>query len=245
MLTSTSKISFFWMASLAVLLAAAPAQAGVIVYDDPLAWEADVAGYSTIDFEGITDPGTVAGFGSGLTIDGVTFYGALSSTAGMLDVINPLDGWGSDFDSGAVLSGPSYSSDAYEQAIVVDLPPGTTAFAVDLMSLDPGGLSFKIVLSIGDIIMPITTALKPTKTFFGITSDVPIDSISFIIYLDPGNTAIPTAISHALLDNFKFGLAAAAGPDPGAETIELATFFYVGTGVLMLVLTKRNWDRPA
>lgn len=228
-----------WCGAMCAALLSASAQATVLnLYNDPAAWQSATTSFSLIDFSGLaTSVGSVRSYSTsaGLAVGGVQFLGYRTGTIYDLAVVNPAATWGSNFNSGSVLRGPGYSADAYEQSIVVNLPAGITAFALDLMSMDPGALSFKIVLSTGEVYTGIATQPRPTRTTFGLTADAAISQISLI--LESGDPTIP---SYPLIDNFMYGVAyIAPPPPPPAAVAEASSLLYVGTGALMLLLSRR------
>jgi PEP-CTERM motif len=201
---------FFTLAAFAaVIFASAPARADTVIFSTRADFIAATTGLTTIDFEGIAPPNSVANFTSPLTIMGVTFSGSPTGAISVVDsgFFSPLF----QFDSGAVLSGFTF--------IEATLPPGITALGVDLMSTLPDGLPFEVVLSTGEIFV-VSTPARPGRGFFGITTDVAIASIRFTTMPGPNQ---PSGIP--LLDNFSFGQAQAA-PVP-----EPATMVLLGTGL--------------
>jgi len=189
------------------LITSTSARADTVVFTNSAAFTAAATGLTTLDFEGIAPPLSVANFGSGMTLQGVTFTGA---TSGMISVVDsgffaPLF----DFQSGAVLSGFAF--------IEATLPPGITAIGTDLMTTNPTGGSFDVVLSTGEV-FTVSTAVRPDRGFFGVTTDVAISSIRFTTVVTPIR-GIP------LLDNFSFGQAQPSNvPEPG-------TLVLLGSGI--------------
>ncbi len=228
------------------LYVAGPAGATVInTYSDPTAWQGAMLSYNTINFSGFAmNPGNVVNYNTsaGLTVNGVQFVGQSGPSSYALSVINPQTGWGSNFGSGSVLRGPAYSTDGFNQALIVNLPAGVTAFGLDLMSQDPSALSFKIVLSTGEFFVSVGTSPWPNRAFFGLTSTVPISQIQFIMESGNDPTVNPLLpFSFPLMDNFSTGVAYVPPPPPPPVTApEATTMLYVATGVFLVFF---NWKR--
>ena len=182
------------------IAASSTARADTVIYTTRALFTAAATNLTTITFEGIAPTNSVANFPAPLTLQGVTFSGA-SGGGLQVQVLDP--GFFAplfQFNSGAVLGGFAF--------VEVTLPAGITAVGTDLMSTNPSGLSFQVVLSTGETFV-VSTPLRPERGFFGITTDVAIASIRF--------TTIPGANQFAgipLLDNFSFGQAQGAAAVP-------------------------------
>lgn len=209
----------FTLAAFAVVaFASTPARADAIVFTTRAAFIAASTGLTTIDFEGIAAPNGVANFSSPLTLQGVTFSGSPTGAVSVVDsgFFSPLF----QFQSGAVLSGFGF--------IEVTLPAGVTALGADIMSTNPNGLPFQVLLSTGESFV-VNTPAQPARGFFAITSDVAITSIRFATLPGPNQSAgIP------LLDNFTFGQA------QGATVPEPATILLLGTGLVGIATRVRR-----
>lgn len=217
-MSALRKLLFTLAAFAAVVFVSTPARADTIVFTSRAAFTAATTGLTTIDFEGIASPNSVANFSSPLTIAGATFSGSSTGAVSVVDsgFFAPLF----QFNSGASLSGFAF--------VEVTLPAGTTAIGTDLMSTNPDGLPFQVTLSNGETFI-VNTPNRPARGFFGITSDVAITSIRFVTMPGPNQSAgIP------LVDNFSYGQAApAAVPEP-------ATMVLLGTGLVGIAVRARG-----
>lgn len=186
------------------------AQAAVVTFSDRTVWNAATAGVSNIDFEGLAEPGSFV-VANGATIGGVTFTGS-----GNLFVVDPAYSpefydWG----SGAVMLGDLNST-------ITATFAGVTSLGLDLMSILDYGATLTLGLSTGDSVA-VATANYPDRTFFGVTSDLPITMITI-----SGSGGYPE------IDNFSFGRAGvAAVPEP-------SSILLVGLAAAALRLASRR-----
>lgn len=216
------KLLYTLAAFAALTFASAPARADTVVYTTRALFNAAATNLTTITFEGIASTNSVANFAAPLTLDGVTFSGPSGGSL-QVSVLDP--GFFAplfQFNSGAVLGGFGF--------IDVTLPAGITAIGTDLMSTNPSGSPFQIVLANGETFL-VNTPLRPERGFFGITTDVAIASIRF--------TTLPAAPGQSpgipLLDNFSFGQANAPAAVP-----EPMTMILFGTGLAGIAARARR-----
>lgn len=216
----------------ALWLTASPVHAALVTYADVTSFNLAAPGTTSIGFESISptansfrDFSTV----NGLVISGVTFVGFEGPSAYDLQVVNP----GStttyyDFGTGASLKSPSYNSPpaGFVPYIHVVLPADVTAFGLDLMTISPNALIYQAKVS--GSTFNVQTATRPTQTFFGVTSDVPIPFIDFSV---TGTTT--NGGTYGLIDNVQFGTASPSTP-------EGATFLLIGSGLVVLRLFRKR-----
>ena len=220
-MTNLRKLLYTLAAFAALAFTSAPARADTVIYSTRTLFNGAATNLTTIDFEGIAPANSVANFPSPLTLSGVTFSGPSGGSL-QVSVLDP--GFFAplfQFNSGAVLGGFGF--------IDVTLPAGITAIGTDLMSTNPTGSPFQVLLANGETFV-VNTPLRPERGFFGITTDVAIASIRFTtLSAAPGQSpGIP------LLDNFSFGQAqAAAVPEP-------ATILLLGTGLVGIATRARR-----
>jgi len=109
------------------------------------------------------------------------------------------------------------------------------------MSFMPEAASCRIQLDGIDVGIVITSQARPTRNFFGVTTDTPISQVR--ITLNSGFTNN----TYGLFDNFGYGAAETSGgggtgtdPGPTEETPEVATTVLLGAGLLMMRWLKRR-----
>ncbi|HLJ49263.1 MAG TPA: PEP-CTERM sorting domain-containing protein [Bryobacteraceae bacterium] len=236
-----------------VLLAASLSAFGAVITEtDPTSWLNATTNSQTIDFNGLASLGATQNYGSnsGLTLDGVTFTGMLGSSSYQLYVVDPLTSWPDFQFSGiaginSVLEGPveNRQSDAsFLPYIHVVLPTPVTAFAVELMTKGPDGLSYSISLDGSPVFPNVATSPRPDQTFFGITSDTPFTTIDFMLPNAP-----LSGDAQMLLGSFSFGTAATSpltsGEDPPPDVPEAGTSLLIGSGLVGMALLRRRLQR--
>jgi hypothetical protein len=190
-----------------------------------------------INFSNFIDPGTgrpIAINGtptyttsSGLTEDGVQFIGIQNNGTYYTQVNyqtgTSYDDWGT---GGPVLRGPDpdWGAGGYIQAV---LPPGVTAFSVNLMTttaVEP----FTVEVSTDGTdfdTYTVTTYANPQLGYIAITASAPIQWIDFIP--TKGGTS-----DNPLLTNFQFGTATDFSDD--SQEPEPLSALLLGTGLALL-----------
>jgi len=233
------------IALFAAFIAALPAYGSVLgTYEDRSTWNGLTTGVTTDDFESLgVLPGGWSFYNtsSGVTRGDVNYVGVNGGSYTML-AINPTSG-GNYFGSGTMLRGADYEA-GLTQYLQLTLPD-VEAVGFDLGSAFPNAIGIRIELSTGEFYIR-TTEDAPALSFWGVRSDTPISWIR--IALAPGNGANPSQYSSiALLDNVSYGSLLAGGgnpgggdPGPGAETPEVTTVLYVGAGLALLMMRRRQ-----
>ena len=221
---------------LLIVLSSLASATVVATYTSRPLWEAASSGITNVDFEslGLGVGGyTSYSNGTGLSTGGLTFVGVLDPNTFFLYALNPPLGADENFGSSTVLKGPELRATSY---LNITLPAATTAFALDLMTVFPAAQSFRIQLDGIDVGIVITSQARPTRTFFGVTTDAPISQVT--ITVDSGILNQ----TQGLFDNFAYGSIGGA-PDPppgGGETPEVATMLSVGSGLVLLRWARRR-----
>ncbi len=191
------------------------ASATVVTYSSRPTWEAASSGITNVDFEslGLGVGGyTSYSTGTGLSTGGLTFVGVLDPNTFFLYALNPPLGVDENFGSSTVLKGPELRATSY---LNITLPAATTSFALDLMTAFPEAQSFRIQLDGIDVGIVITSQARPTRTFFGVTTDAPISQVRIMV-----DTGVLNQ-TQGLFDNFAYGSIGGAPDPPPEETPEV------------------------
>ena len=218
----------------ALLWAAVPAHAAAVSYTDPNAWAAATTGDQTINFNGIASTGqfTDESSSTGLVLSGFDFIGELTASTYNLQVVdsqyvNPFY----NFGIGGALRSPAYDraqAATFTPYIHVVFPTNTTAFATNLATVSPNGLTYQVTLSNGQI-FTVGTGARPNLAFLGIASDTAITYADFTVLGTAYNGG-----SFGLIKTFQFG----ASDTAAQQTPEACTLILIGTGLLAF-----NWMR--
>ena len=217
-----------------LLLTAIPASAGVIA--DRPTWLTQATSVTNYDFDTL-EAGTeqIYNTSAGLILPaiGVSLVGYSFSTFYNMAVsqgATPSPWLEYDWSSGAIARSEALTGSftgGQTPIIRVTFTGGpVTAFAVDLGT---GGVSTGNinVTPQGQATTTLTTQVRPTFTFYGITSNTPFS------YVDIAPT---TANSMAIIDNIAYGTYnSTPPPDP---TPELASILAVATGLIFLAKLK-------
>lgn len=191
---------------------AAPSAFASTLYTDLTSFLNDAV-TNVIDFEENAS-GDFTSYGTGpANFSGIDFFGS----SGLFTVDPNFDASFYEWGSGDVLI------DSFGTGLIsASFPGGFTAIAADIMSFDPEAAGHTITLSTGEV-FNIGTASRPTRTFVGFISDVPLTSISFQVQI--GN--------NPAIDNFRFGSKLVVSPDPSGTAVpEPLTLFMTGFGLL-------------
>jgi hypothetical protein len=185
------------------------AQAELVTYTDPTAWQAATSTSTMINFSGLVPDNSFAlvPVPPGLTLDGVTFtVDRLVSDAQLFEVGNDTAGYFIP-----LLSSQTEDVFKYPANFEILLPADVTAVAWDYTAAVPDKISF----STGD------TLSVSSQPFFGVTSTQPIASFEI---------TGPFASLVMNLDDLRFGTAASV-PEPTSLVL-------FGTGLLLVGICR-------
>lgn len=204
----------------------AQSNAAIITYTDRTAFGAATSGVTTIDFEAQNTAGSFTFYGSGLNVAGVQFSAPLSSYLYVADpaAVNTAYQWG----SGASLL---FGSTNEGGNLVIQLGAGVFSFGFDYMAQADqapdatGGLIYNI--DVDGNAYSGTTANRPNREFFGITSDTAISQITLTMTNTNTFRALP------IIDNVSFGNVASTVPEPGVLVL-------LGLGLAGLAAARRH-----
>lgn len=207
----------------AVLLAAGGAARADVVYNNQAAWNANVSGVTTVNFEAIVPVNGFQAYPGTTTVGGVNFSIGPASPAGLLFVIGDnFYGFGvatvSSQDPG---TGINPTND-----LLITLPNPATAVALDFI-VDPGTVT--VQLSDG-LSQQLTAANAPSSLFFGVTAPGGITSVDISEPYSLGAQSIN-------LSDVSYATAATATPEPSSYA-----FFSVALAAGLVWMRRK---RPA
>jgi hypothetical protein len=215
-------------------LSTVPAFATTVIYTDKVTWQNASAGLTSIGFDGIATTGQTVNYANstGLVINGVNFVAYNGTTSTDFNIINPTPGSYFDYSSGAELYWTPSSINPFIPYLKVTLPQAVTSASLDLMSFGGSNVAYNVALNDLNFLYSSTPTIGyPTRTFFGITSDVPFTSIAFQL---PANGVTP------LVDNFSFGTTSSSS---STETPEACTFLLIASGLISIARWGRRWTK--
>jgi hypothetical protein len=218
-----------WIVGMAfVAILSASAMAGnVQVFSTEADWLARSTNLTTVTFSGLAPAGGYTFFNTaaGLTTGGVNFVGySQNPVMGpyWLAVVDPgLDPSAYGYGTGAVLRGLSGPNEPTPGYITATLNGNYTSISADLNTVLGAGANVIVTLSTGEVIVVATTNVSNTLSFFGITSDVGISSISFQSSTD----------QYLVMDNFTYGDDPPTVPEPGSLML-FGSGLFVVAGIL-------------
>jgi len=216
-----------------VAFSTVPAFATTVVYTNQATWQAASAGLTTIGFDGIAaTPGTTVKYTTGLVLAGATFQAYTSPTTTDFAIYNPTLGGFWDYSAGSELYWTANNTvNPVIPYLKVTLPQAVTSASIDLMSFGASNVAYKVALNdLNFLYSSAPTIGYPTRTFFGITSDVPFTSIAFQL---SANGTTP------FVDNFSFGTTSSST----TETPEACTFLLIASGLISIARWGRRWTK--
>lgn len=228
-----SRILVFSSFLILALFIAPAYSATVTTFTNASSWQAALASFQTLDFEGLAPAGGTTTYGSGLTDNTVVFLG-INQGAHLLAVLDTTMSSWFNYGTGDALS---ISTDRSNSGLPVPyihitLPAPVTAVGFNLFSSSPAAITFAVTVNGTQYTAP--TFNQPTPAYFGITSDTPFTTVDVIAQGTVFNGGTTT-----FLDNFGFGSELAAVPEP-------ASYLLLGAGLAAIgLIRRRRGSRPA
>lgn len=208
----------------------APVYSGTVTtFTNANSWQAALAGFQTLDFEGLAPAGGTTNYGSGLMDNNVQFLG-LNQGAFVLIVLDTTMSPFFNYGTGEALALKTDRSNSGLPVpyIHVVLPSPVTAAGFNLFSASPAALTFTV--NVGGNPYNVPTFSTPTPAYFGITSDTPFSTLDVIAQGTVFNGGTTTFV-----DNFSVGseLSSSSVPEP-------ASCLFIGAGLAAIGLIRRK-----
>jgi len=208
--------------------------------DTRAAFTAATSSVTTITFEGITTTNGILNFANpaGLAASGVTFSTSGGGTFGP-GVVTVYGAGAAAMQSAVLNTGtgailvwgpPNQPGNAFLNAV---LPGGTTAVGTDFWAQQPFVSTASVTVTASDATtqtITVNTLNRPTASFIGFISDVPITSLAF---------QTPAGQVGLVVDNFSIGQGSSVSP-PTSSVPEPITGFLVSIGLAGIVAVKKR-----
>jgi hypothetical protein len=212
--------------------------ANITFFDTRAAFTAATSAVTTINFEGIVSTNVAQNFPNpGLTTSGVNFFtsGTGPFGSGFVTVygagLAAMQSAVLNTGTGAILvwGPPNQPGTAFLNAA---LPAGITAAGTDFWAQQPFISSVEVTVATSDLgtrLTTVNTLNRPTPSFIGFTSDVPITSVLF---------RTPAGQTGLVVDNFSFGQASANPPAP--QVPEPPTALLLSIGLVAIAAARKR-----
>lgn len=208
--------NFRWAAATLLIGWCMPSYAATQYYiNDEAGWLAATSLTSTITFDsaepGYTPPavGSATNVSSaGLSVNGFVIHNLINGVSSWFEIVNPSAAqWWYDWGSGASVRA-QHNTSANENSLRITLPAGITSFGLNLMSNEgTGPATFQVRVNGTLISDTVPTFARPTRGFFGITSETDVNTVEFIA---------PPSV-YGMLDNLSYGVVSIGQQPPPAE----------------------------
>ncbi len=212
---------------LALALTATPGYSTTTQFSNFASWNAAATILQTIDFEGQTTGNKT----TSQTINNAAFIGYNSTgvISWMIMDTSAQSFWdfGTHLAAAISLDRPAQGSPL--PFFQITLPSAVTAFAADIFTSSPNGLTFAI--TVDGTPFTATTNLHPNPPgFFGVTSDTPFTTVNLTLQGTSWNGS-----SNAFIDNVRYGTAQSQ-----SQTPEAVTSLLIGSGSVWIGFMRRR-----